>query len=101
VKAPSKFLRGVILSAAKDLLFACAENKADPSVTQNRRDFRMTLLRVFPQPLKACPFKDSVYSNCGSALVRAPLRRMRAATLYGIVAELLPASAQGLIELNQ
>jgi hypothetical protein len=44
-------LRGVILSEAKALLFACAENKADPSVTQNRRDFRMTLLRVFPQPL--------------------------------------------------
>jgi hypothetical protein len=39
--------RGVILSAAKDLLFACAEDKADPSVTQNRRDFRMTLSYVF------------------------------------------------------
>jgi hypothetical protein len=39
--------RGVILSAAKDLLFARAENKADPSVAQNQRDLRMTLLRVF------------------------------------------------------
>jgi hypothetical protein len=27
-------LRGVILSGAKDLLFACAENKADPSVAK-------------------------------------------------------------------
>jgi hypothetical protein len=60
-------LRGVILSAtgapgngrfcrcwgggAKDLLFARAEDKADPSVAQNRRDLRMTLLRVFQQPL--------------------------------------------------
>jgi hypothetical protein len=31
-------LRGVILSVAKDLLFARAENKADPSVA---RDLRM------------------------------------------------------------
>jgi hypothetical protein len=44
-------LRGVILSAAKDLLFARAKNKADPSVAQNRRDLRMTLLRVFLQPV--------------------------------------------------
>jgi hypothetical protein len=41
---------GVILSRAKDLLFARAENKADPSVAQNRRNLRMTLLRVFQQP---------------------------------------------------
>jgi hypothetical protein len=45
-------LRGVILSVAKDLLFACAEEKADPSVAQNRRNLRMTLLRVFQQPLQ-------------------------------------------------
>jgi hypothetical protein len=51
-------LRGVILSVAKDLLFARAENKADPSVAQNRRDLRMTLLRVFQRPLKARPFKE-------------------------------------------
>jgi len=37
----------VILSAAKDLLFACVRSKADPSVAQNRRGLRMTLLRVF------------------------------------------------------
>jgi hypothetical protein len=35
----------VILSKAKDLLFARAEEKADPSIAQNRRDLRMTLLR--------------------------------------------------------
>jgi hypothetical protein len=29
---------GVILSEAKDLLFALAEKKADPSIAQNRRD---------------------------------------------------------------
>ena len=34
---------GVILSEAKDLLFAHTENKADPSIAQNRRDLRMTL----------------------------------------------------------
>jgi hypothetical protein len=43
--------RSVILSVAKDLLFASIESKADPSVAQNRRDLRMTLARVFPQPL--------------------------------------------------
>jgi hypothetical protein len=37
-------LRGVILSEAKDLLFARDENKADPSVAQKRRNLRMTLL---------------------------------------------------------
>jgi len=31
---------GVILSEAKDLLFAHAEDKADPSIAQNRRDSR-------------------------------------------------------------
>jgi hypothetical protein len=31
---PETILRGVILSAAKDLLFARAERKADPSVAQ-------------------------------------------------------------------
>jgi hypothetical protein len=33
---------GVILSEAKDLLFARAENKADPSAAQYRRDLSMT-----------------------------------------------------------
>jgi hypothetical protein len=35
---------------AKDLLFARAENKADPSVAQNQRNLRMTRRRVFQQP---------------------------------------------------
>jgi hypothetical protein len=39
-------------SAAKDLLFARVASKADPSLAQNRRDLRMTLLRVFQQPAK-------------------------------------------------
>jgi hypothetical protein len=43
---------GVILSEAKYLLFPRVEKKADPSIAQNRRDLRMTLLRVFPQPVK-------------------------------------------------
>jgi hypothetical protein len=46
------FSKGVILSAAKDLLFARAENKADPSVAQNWRNLRMTRVRVFQQPAK-------------------------------------------------
>jgi hypothetical protein len=50
--------RGVILSVAKDLLFARAENKADPSVAQNQRNLRMTLVRVIQQPLKPRRFKD-------------------------------------------
>jgi hypothetical protein len=36
------FSECVILSEAKDLLFVHAESKADPSVAQKRRDFRMT-----------------------------------------------------------
>jgi len=40
---------GVILSVAKDLLFASIASKADPSAAQKRRD-RMTLIRVFLQP---------------------------------------------------
>jgi len=39
-----------MLSAAKDLLFARAENKADPSIAQNRRDLRMTTAMSFQQP---------------------------------------------------
>jgi hypothetical protein len=46
---------GVILSAAKDLLFAHVASKADPSLAQGRR--RMTRLRLFPQPVKPRPFK--------------------------------------------
>jgi hypothetical protein len=49
--AEKLFSEGVILSEAKDLLFARTESKADPSAAQNRRDLRMTLVRVFPQPL--------------------------------------------------
>jgi hypothetical protein len=41
--AEKLFSEGVILSGAKDLLFAHAENKADPSIAQNRCDLRMTL----------------------------------------------------------
>jgi hypothetical protein len=43
-------LDGVILSTAKDLLFARIVSEADPSIAQNRRDLRMTWLRVFPSP---------------------------------------------------
>jgi hypothetical protein len=69
-QAAEKLLfEGVILSAAKDLLFAPVESKADPSVAQNRRGLRMTLLRVLQQLvrptfgswtdcLKPCSFKD-------------------------------------------
>jgi hypothetical protein len=38
--AEKRFSEGVILSVAKDLLFARAKNKADPSVAQDQRDFR-------------------------------------------------------------
>jgi hypothetical protein len=62
--AEKLFFEGVILSAAKDLLFTRAENKADPSVAQNRRNLRMTLLRVFWQPAKndnptMCPDRNA------------------------------------------
>jgi hypothetical protein len=40
-------LRGVILSEAKDLLFARIEREADPSIAQNRRDLRMTPAEFF------------------------------------------------------
>jgi hypothetical protein len=43
------FFDSVILSAAKDLLFVRVAGKADPSVAQNRRNLRMTLLRVSMQ----------------------------------------------------
>ena len=68
-RAAEKFsFEGVILSAAgvpgngafavagveaKDLLFARVRSKADPSLAENRRDLRMTLLRVFQQPVGA------------------------------------------------
>jgi hypothetical protein len=42
--AEQLFSEGVILSEAKDLLFARARNKADPSLARNRRDLRMTLM---------------------------------------------------------
>jgi hypothetical protein len=51
--AEESFFEGVILNAVKDLLFALFEGKADPSVAQNRRGLRMTLLRVFQQCRKA------------------------------------------------
>jgi len=37
----------VILSKAKDLLFARAEEKADPSIAENRRDRRITPYGLF------------------------------------------------------
>jgi hypothetical protein len=53
--AEKLFFEGVILSAAKDLLFVRVESEADPSVAQNRRGLRMTLQRVVQQPASSKP----------------------------------------------
>jgi hypothetical protein len=47
LQAAEKLLSGVILSRAKDLLFARAESKADPSDAQSRRDLRMHSYEFF------------------------------------------------------
>ncbi len=44
------FFESVILSEAKDPLFAPAESKAGPSVAQSRRNLRMTLQDIFSAP---------------------------------------------------
>jgi hypothetical protein len=63
---------GVILSEAKDLLFACAENKADPSVAQNRRNLRMTLQNIFPHPPGGVKLDSP--SAAGSVQLACPAR---------------------------
>jgi hypothetical protein len=58
-KAAEKLsFEGVILSAAKDLLFAHVASTTDPSLAQDRRDLRMIRLRFSPQPIKPQPFKN-------------------------------------------
>ena len=72
--AEKLLFEGVILSEAKDLLFAFAEKKADPSIAHNRRDLRMTLLRLFQQPLKragrSIPEKAFTFFPVAKSLVR-------------------------------
>jgi hypothetical protein len=53
--AAKLFFEGVILSEAKDLLFARAGSKADPSVARSRRNLRMTLRDIFSQSARAVP----------------------------------------------
>jgi hypothetical protein len=54
-------------------MFASVASKADPSVAQNRRDLRMTPLRVFQQPAFFSTLRAifAAGKNLASTLVRA------------------------------
>jgi hypothetical protein len=77
------------LSTAKYLLFAGAEHKADPSDAQNRRDLRMTLLRVFQQPVQP---RRELPAYCPASRTQ---RRLHVAVLcyYHFSPEFLPEGA--------
>jgi hypothetical protein len=54
-----------------DLLFARVASKADSAVAQNRRGLRMTLLRVFQQPARACFINISLMGRGFSRAVQS------------------------------